>query len=157
MKEFQIIAFSAEYQKEVHDFLLNILEKEMGFLGYERPDLENISEAYQGDSSSHFWIALDEGEVVGTIGLLGKSDELAYIKRLAVKKELRKKGLGGQLLNILLQFAKKHGYKKVFAGTVKENQNAIHFYQKNGFELSKQIPEGIIAGGDSVCLEFKAQ
>ena len=155
MNAIQITPFSRAYQKEVQGFVLAILEDEMGFFGYERPDLHDIQKTYQSDDLSNFWIAFNGEELVGTVALLKKTKDLAYIKRMAVKKEYRKQGLGKQLLETLLHFAKDRGFKMVCAGTVEENPNAIRFYQQNGFTLCDHVPEDITASNDSICLKFE--
>ncbi|XP_066582894.1 N-acetyltransferase 8-like isoform X2 [Prorops nasuta] len=50
--------------------------------------------------------------IVGTIGLLKshRLDKGAWIKRLCVKKEYRRKGVASCLLNVVVQFAMEQGY-----------------------------------------------
>ena len=92
--------------------------------------------------------------MVGTVGLLGKTEKLAYLKRMIVKKEFRKQGIGQKLLQTVLAFAKEKGVTTVYAGTVKENPNAIKFYLHHGFVYSNDIPQDITAADDSICLKL---
>jgi N-acetylglutamate synthase-like GNAT family acetyltransferase len=150
----KIIPFIEKYKDDVVQLVLDIYENELGFVGYERPDIYNICETYQEDAYNNFWLALNNGELVGTIGLLGKTKELAYLKRMVIKKEFRKKGLGKKLLQTALTFAKKQGFKIIYAGTVLENPNAIQFYKHYGFIQCNDTPNDITAADDSICLKL---
>ena len=56
-----------------------------------------------------------------------------YISRLIVKKEYRNQGIGGILIDYILEEIKKMGYKEVTIGVDKDNVSALHLYQKKGF------------------------
>jgi N-acetylglutamate synthase-like GNAT family acetyltransferase len=133
---------------------LDIYEKEFDFIGYDRPDIYNISGTYQKDADSNFWLALNNEELVGTVGLLNKTDKVAYLKRMVVKKEFRKQSLGQQLLQTAIMFAKKHGFKTIYAGTVSENPDAIKFYEHHGFLRCNDALPDITAAKESVCLKL---
>jgi len=150
----KIIPYTEKYKDDVVRLVLDVYEKELDFKGYERPDILNIQSTYQNKKDNNFWIALNDNKLVGMVGLLGKTKTLAYLKRMIVKKNFRKQGLGNKLLQTALAFAKNHGYKTVYAGTVEENATAIKFYKKHGFILNNEIPEDITAAIDSICLRL---
>lgn len=150
----KIIPYTEEYRDDVINLILNIWEGEFDFRGLERPDIYDIPYYYQSDPDSNFWVALDDESLIGTVGLKKESEDSAYLKRMVVKKEFRKQGLGIKLLETAIKFAKKHNYKTIYAGTVKENPNAIEFYKKHGFIQSDIIPEDITAASDSICLKL---
>ena len=56
-----------------------------------------------------------------------------YISRLIVKKEYRNQGIGGTLIDYILDEIKKMGYKEATIGVDKDNVTAIHLYKKKGF------------------------
>lgn len=149
-----IVPYTEKYKDDMVHLVLDVYEKEFNFLGYDRPDIYKISDTYQKSSNCNFWVALADEELVGSIGLLAKTESLAYLKRMIVKKEFRKQGLGQKLLQTALKFAKKHNFKSIYAGTVQENPNAINFYKHHGFVESDNIPEDITAANDSICLRL---
>lgn len=153
----EIVLYTNEYAETVRELILDVYENEMGFVGYERPDIHAISETYMQPEQSNFWIAIDSGEVVGTVGLLTKSSDLAYIKRMVLKKEYRGQGLGHDLLRTAIDFARSKNIQTIYAGTVEENPGAIAFYERNGFVRTDDIPEDITAAKDSVCLALMLQ
>jgi len=85
--------------------------------------------------------------------VLEHTPEIAFLKRMVLQKDYRKRGLGKQLLDTAIDFAKKCGYKKLYAGTVEKNPNAISFYKHLGFTLCDDVPIGITADSNSICLE----
>ena len=56
-----------------------------------------------------------------------------YISRLIVKKEYRNQGIGGILIDYILDEIKKMGYKEATIGVDKDNVTALHLYKKKGF------------------------
>jgi len=150
----KIIPYNQQYKDQVINLILDVYEKEFDFIGYDRPDIYSIPVTYQKSGNGNFWVALDGEEVVGTVGILGKTDELAYLKRMIVKKEFRQQGLGQKLLQTAIDFAREYGFKTIYAGTVEENINAIKFYKQHGFVESNDVPEDITAANDSVCLKL---
>ena len=56
-----------------------------------------------------------------------------YISRLIVKKEYRNQGIGGILIDYILDEIKKMGYKEATIGVDKDNAAALHLYKKKGF------------------------
>ena len=56
-----------------------------------------------------------------------------YLSRMIVKPEYRNKGIGGIMLEFLIQKAKEMGYCEISLGVDCDNQNAVHLYNKCGF------------------------
>lgn len=56
-----------------------------------------------------------------------------YLSRLIVKKGCRNQGIGGRLLEFMIQKAKEMGYHEISIGVDRDNKNALHLYQRYGF------------------------
>lgn len=56
-----------------------------------------------------------------------------YLSRMIVKPDYTNKGIGGIMLEFLIQKAKDMGYCEISLGVDCDNQNAVHLYQKHGF------------------------
>ncbi len=56
-----------------------------------------------------------------------------YISHLIVKKEYRNQGIGGILIDYILQEIKNMGYKEATIGVDKDNVCALHLYRNKGF------------------------
>ena len=59
------------------------------------------------------------------------------LNKMAVKKNLRGKGIGHQLLSFSIEFAKKKKYNSVILYSNKVLENSIHLYNKFGFKKIK--------------------
>lgn len=56
-----------------------------------------------------------------------------YVSRMIVKKKYRNHGIGGIILDYLIEQAKEMGYSEMALGVDIDNYNAVHLYQKKGF------------------------
>lgn len=151
----QIIPYNSKYREQVVALILDVYENELGFLGFERPDIYKIQKIYLEEPRSGFWLAMENEEIVGTVGVLAKSAELAYLKRLVVKKEFRNQKVGKKLLRTALDFAREKAFRMIYAGTVKENPQAIEFYKSQGFVENSDVPADITAVENSICLKLE--
>ena len=81
------------------------------------------------------------GEFIGEGALIIKNDDpdytipdkRVYLSRMIVKPEYRNKGIGGMMLELLINKAKEMGYSEISLGVDLDNQNAVHLYNKFGF------------------------
>ena len=149
MNVVRITQFKKEHSEATVKFILGILEGEFGITGVERPDLYRIPEVYQ-KGKSNFWLAIENGEVVGTAALADYGEGRGYLKRMYVGKEFRGTGLAKNLLDTALAFARKNGFQEIFLGTVPEMAVANKFYQKNGFKRINELPTALPECGDAI-------
>ena len=56
-----------------------------------------------------------------------------YLSRLIVKKECRNRGVGGVLIDFMIEIIKEMGYKEISIGVDKDNVVALNLYRKKGF------------------------
>jgi len=77
-----------------------------------------------------FWGYEDGGQLVGVMGVQPVQD-VTLIRHAYVKTKMRNHGLGGKLLEYLLQQRK----GRILVGTWKAAVWAVRFYEKHGFEL----------------------
>jgi len=59
----------------------------------------------------------------------------AYISDLFVEKEHRRKKVGTNLLKYIEEMAMKRGSRKIRLIVWKDNENALKFYEKNGYKI----------------------
>ncbi len=131
-----------KYQEQVINLILNIQQREftVPITIEEQPDLLRIPKFYQ-QGKGNFWIAVDNDTTIGTIALLDIGNNQAALRKMFVHKDYRGKsiGIGQQLLNTLLDWAKTQSITAVYLGTTEIYKAAHRFYEKNGFIEIKKV------------------
>lgn len=84
------------------------------------------------------WIAERAGRIVGSIAIVGASQNEAQLRWFLVDPSARGAGLGKRLLNEAIAFCRSHGYTSVFLFTVSILKAAAHLYRAAGFECVEQ-------------------
>ena len=103
-------------------------------------DMDDIQAAYLANSGSHFWVAeltTLSHEIVGMIGVQQHEDNVGEIRRLRVRHDLRRRGIGSALIETALKFCQQHGYLKITLDTFMEREPAIKLFEKFHFRHSR--------------------
>lgn len=89
-------------------------------------------------------LAEQDGRVAG-LGCLKKlKDDIGEIKRMYVRSEYRRKGIGKALLENLLEEASEIGYNRVWLDSARFMKSAHTLYRSNGFQEIEPYPESEI-------------
>ena len=129
-----------KYEKKYRDDLIFMVLEAKNALGRVpglNEDLLDI-EGFYFNKGDMFWIALDDNDrVIGSVGcnLLPGGD--AVLHRLYIKYNLKRQGLGTELLDVAENFARKNGRKvmKVHLGDKVTYFESRSFYPKHGYEF----------------------
>lgn len=100
----------------------------------DQPELLNIPKAYFSKGGC-FWVAEDNGKIIGSIGLMNCGNGTGILKKFFVNQNYRGRpwNLGRKLYAELLSFAQKHDYRELLLDTPKNTERAHKFYEKAGF------------------------
>jgi ribosomal protein S18 acetylase RimI-like enzyme len=103
-------------------------------------DIDDIEQAYMRTDGNHFWVAETvpisdgpAGEVVGMIGVQHFQPGKGEIRRLRVRSDMRRRGIGSALIETALKFCQENGYLKITLDTFVEREPAIRLFEKFRF------------------------
>ncbi|WP_043931974.1 GNAT family N-acetyltransferase [Bacillus sp. EB01] len=93
---------------------------------------------YSGDGWDGWFVALENGEVLGAIGggMLDKDKGEVYV--LYLDPNRRGEGIGTLLLQTLTEVQKTKGATEQWVSVGKGNQKGIPFYEARGFQFIKE-------------------
>lgn len=143
----EIILFAPQYADAVVAVILPIQQSEFEIpITLElQPDLLDIPAYYQR-GTGNFWIALFNGEVVGTVALADIGANQAALRKMFVKAAYRgaSHGVATSLLETLLQCCRTRQVQEIYLGTTAKFLAAHRFYEKNQFsEIARnKLPPG---------------
>lgn len=133
-----VMGFIPALSEGVAKLIVPIQQNEFGIqISYQdQPDLQDIPGFYQ-NGVGNFWVALDAGQVVGTIALKDIGNKQAALRKMFVAPSHRggQTGVAKELLTTLLGHARMTGVREIFLGTTAEFLAAHRFYEKHGFDL----------------------
>ncbi|MCC7351912.1 MAG: GNAT family N-acetyltransferase [Phycisphaerales bacterium] len=101
-------------------------------------DLDDIESTYLNTPGNHFWVAQTAGgDVVGMIGVQHHEQDEGEIRRLRVRVDHRRRGIGSALLESALKFCQDNQYLKITLDTFMEREPAIKLFEKFRFRHSR--------------------
>lgn len=100
-------------------------------------ELGRIEEYYFAREGQGFWVA-DEGRVVGMAGVERHGEDCAELRRMAVEKDHRRKGIGRELLATAEAFCRDAGYRRIVLSTSELQAAAARLYESSGYRLVRE-------------------
>jgi putative acetyltransferase len=147
---YQIREFKDDDLENISNFILNMLINEfkiaLDFYNLDS-DLLDIKNHYNKDDGGCFWVVecKDDSHIIGTVAIRKVKEtflddtnnanhvDICELKRMFLSKQFRGQGIGQQMLDAALDYAKKAGYSKIFLYSSKDLKASRHLYLKKGF------------------------
>jgi GNAT superfamily N-acetyltransferase len=99
------------------------------------------------------WIAELDGRRAGSVACMGENEHTAKLRLLLVEPWARGQGIGGELVDECIAFARAAGYDELELWTTASLEPARSLYEARGFRLIREYPESRF-GGEIVSLDF---
>jgi ribosomal protein S18 acetylase RimI-like enzyme len=144
--------------KELKIFQLNEFKKILSTVfHYEKTDIykyylslfpilfQKIIRIFGHVRYSKYWVALNnKEEIVGIIGIYFRDcdpKDVLWVSWFCVKKQYRRKGIGGKLLNHVISYAKENNKTKfkIYTSNHDNEKNAQYLYEKFGFLIIEEV------------------
>jgi putative acetyltransferase len=97
---------------------------------------DHLYELFQKERSIYY-VAEQDKVLVGGAGIFpsdGLPENVCELVKMYLKKEVRGKGLGKELIDRCLEYAAAAGYNKIYLETFPELGRAVSVYEKYGFK-----------------------
>jgi len=135
----ELIKFSYEYIKLIEKWeSTNELSK---YLSHTRP--EYLREAnLEAEKNTLFFMIRSDEQIIGATWMENITENDATIGIYIAITNYRKKGIGSEVIKILIDRAfKKMNLNKLYLNVREKNINAIKCYKKCGFKITKEYPK----------------
>lgn len=143
----EIITYRPEYQKDFRDLNIEWLER---FFHVEPMDEEVLGnpQEYILDRGGMIFFAREADEILGTSALMKMEDGVYEFTKMAVPPRAQGKGIGQLLMKHIIDYARGQGWKELIIYTNSSLKNAIHIYEKYGFQEIPIEPDNPYDRGD---------
>ena len=121
-------------QKAAKELIANILKEEFPKESTAFPieDLNNINHSY-GKLGEAFFVASENGSIIGTVAIKQEDERTALLRRLFVDTTFRRKKIGSQLIDRAIDFCREVGYDELIFKTTSTMSHAIRLCEAKGF------------------------
>lgn len=128
----EIVPFEAIHQPGI-DLLFKAIEEEYSEQVFSGPS-KTIAELSRSGNRI-YWVALANGIVIGTVGIIILNDNSCGLKSMFLAKEFRgdKGEISKRLLQTAITGAIERGCNSMYLGTMGQFKAAQRFYEKHGF------------------------
>lgn len=129
----KIVTYESTHQNGI-DAMMNEIAMEFDEQIFPKPTIETAI------VPNKYWVAVNDGKIVGTVGILVVENDFGVLKKMMLKKAFRGKefGISKTLLETVIEWCKENNISKLYLGTMNQFKAAQSFYKKNGFkEITK--------------------
>ncbi|WP_153915896.1 GNAT family N-acetyltransferase [Shewanella sp. TC10] len=133
--------------------IIKAVGKEFGAVGEgfgpSDAEVDAMSQHYITEQRAQYLVASVDGEIVGGAGIasFNGSTDICELRKLFLLPQSRGLGLGKQLTQQCISFAKEFGYSQCYLDTLASMTSAIALYEKQGFKHLDKPLDGTIHGG----------
>lgn len=118
-----------------------------------RPDYEaqrrGLTRIITYPNIGHIFVARHDSQIVGMVNLLytvstALGERVAWLEDMVVLSDARSQGVGSQLLEYVVEFARQNDCRRLSLLTDADNLHAQRFYRRQGFRVSEMLPMRLV-------------
>lgn len=102
---------------------------------YEDKSLDDMY-AYYDQPAMKYFVVIENNKIIGSAGIgpLPGEPEVCELQKMYFLPEARGRGIGAEMMQICLNYAKEAGYKKCYLETMPYMEHARKLYARTGFQ-----------------------
>jgi len=102
---------------------------------YEDKSLDDMY-AYYDKPAMKYFVVTENDKIIGSAGIgpLPGEPEVCELQKMYFLPEARGRGIGAEMMQVCLNFAKEAGYKKCYLETMPYMEHARKLYARTGFQ-----------------------
>lgn len=145
VEELTIQPATIEDLSDLADLLADLFTQELDFTPNRAKQVRGLRLIIESPNRGRIFVARLHGRIVGMVNLLitistAEGGFVLILEDLIVAKPFRNCGIGKQLLQHAIEFARTKRFMRITLLTDEVRDNAIGFYQKHGFYRSQMVP-----------------
>lgn len=125
---------------------------DLDYISFSEGWTESMYEGELDKDVSHYFVVTDGDDIVGFAGIWCIY-ETAEIARIAVKADMRRRGIGAALMNSLIKHAGNKGCERILLEVNENNDAARKMYEKFGF-VKIDIRKNYYKDGSAVIMQL---
>jgi ribosomal protein S18 acetylase RimI-like enzyme len=154
MAKISIVPACADDINAICELLAALFSQEAEFTADHENQQRAVSEIIASPAKGHILMLKRDATVLGMVSLLylpstALGGRVAILEDMIIDAHYRRQGLGTELLQATIAFARREGCQRVTLLTDGNNQAAQSFYQKQGFSTSAMLPMRLLLAEDS--------
>jgi len=127
------------------ELLAVLFSQEAEFSPDQESQRRGLDQIVRHPEIGHILVARKDVQVLGMVSLLytvstALGARVALLEDMIVSPDARGSGVGSQLLESAIRFARTHGCERITLLADRDNESALRFYQSHGFSISPMIP-----------------
>ncbi len=107
---------------------------------YYDESTDHLFELFEQEKMSFYYVVVHHDQILGGAGIFpteGLPKGICELVKMYLSKNVRGLGLGKMMIEKCMETAVELGYTKMYLETLPELKNAVHLYEKVGFERLK--------------------
>ena len=92
------------------------------------------------------FVAIDEsrGELIGAVRLHSDANYESGEYAILLRSDLKGQGLGGKLMELIIEYAKSEGVKRIEGQVLRENNTVLSMCRELGFRMTEDPSDGTV-------------